>query len=536
MKRERTLTGTGTLLRFMLRMDRIAIPAWVLSILFIVLATLSSFDELYPTETARQSMAATMVNPAGIALTGPEFYLENYTIGAMISHQMLGMTGIAVALMSIMLIVRHTRKEEETGRMELVRASVTGRHANTTAALLLVGGVNVTLALLLALGMGVMGIESVTWEGSFLFAAALASVGIVFAAIAAVLGQLMEHARGATGLSAGVLVAAYCLRAVGDIGDSSLSWLSPIGWAQQTSAFVDNKWTPLLLGAGLTALLVVIAYPMSVRRDVGAGLVRPGRGRSEASSSLTTLIGLAFRLQRLNLIVWCLAMLLFGMSYGSFIGEAEEMMDSIGGALNEMLPEAGGASFADNIAGMFMTVTAILATIPVLQSILKLRSEENAGRVDALLSGALSRSRLLGSYLLLAAAGSVAMMFMAGLGMGLTGSQSLNDSRYLSELIFAGLNFIPALWVSVGLAAALIGWLPRAAALSWIIVVYAFIAVYLGGILQLPEWVMSLSPLHHVPRLPAASFEWTPLLLLTMVAVALAWTGLRGFRQRDVHG
>jgi len=321
-KRERTLTGTGTLLRFMLRMDRIAIPAWVLSILFIVLATLSSFDELYPTETARQSMAATMVNPAGIALTGPEFYLENYTIGAMISHQMLGMTGIAVALMSIMLIVRHTRKEEETGRMELVRASVTGRHANTTAALLLVGGVNVTLALLLALGMGVMGIESVTWEGSFLFAAALASVGIVFAAIAAVLGQLMEHARGATGLSAGVLVAAYCLRAVGDIGDSSLSWLSPIGWAQQTSAFVDNKWTPLLLGAGLTALLVVIAYPMSVRRDVGAGLVRPGRGRSEASSSLTTLIGLAFRLQRLNLIVWCLAMLLFGMSYGSFIGEA----------------------------------------------------------------------------------------------------------------------------------------------------------------------------------------------------------------------
>ncbi|OXS56972.1 hypothetical protein B1A99_19170 [Cohnella sp. CIP 111063] len=536
MNRQQTLAGTGALLRFMLRRDRIAIPVWVVSILLLVLATLSSFEQLYPTETARQTMAATMVNPAGIALTGPDFYLDNYTVGSMISHQMLGMAGIAVALMSIMLIVRHTRKEEESGCMELIRASVTGRHANTTAALLLVGSVNVIFALLLALGMGAMGIESVTWKGSFLFAAALGSIGIVFAAIAIVLVQFMEHARGATGLSAGVLVAAYCLRAVGDIGNNALSWLSPIGWAQQTSAYVDNKWVPLLLSAGLTTLLIVIAYPLSVRRDVGAGLMRPRRGRSEASKALTSPIGLAFRLQRINLIIWSLAMLVFGMSYGSFIGEAEEMMGSMGETIGEMLPEAGSASFADNIAGMFMTVTAILATIPALQSFLKLRSEENAGRVDALLSGALSRSRLLGSYLLLAVASSIVLMFMAGLGMGLTGSQSMNDSAYLPALIVAGLNFIPALWVAVGMAAALTGWLPRAAALSWITVVYSFFAVYLGGILQLPDWIMSLSPLYPIPRLPAAAFEWPPLLLLTMLAVALATIGWSGFRQRDLQG
>ncbi len=536
MARQQTLARTGTLFLFMLRRDRILIPVWMLSLILLVLGTLTSFDGLYPTEEARQSMAATMASPAALALTGPRFYLEDYTVGAMLSHQMIGMTGIAFGLMSILLIVRHTRKEEETGRLELVRASVTGRHANMTAALLLVYGVNVVLALLLALSMGLLGIESVSWEGSFLFAFSLASVGIVFASAAIVLAQMLEHARGANGSAIGLLAAAYGLRAAGDVGNDSLSRMSPIGWAQMTSAYVDNSWAPLLLSVGLSALLTAIAYPLSGIRDVGAGLLRPRKGRGEASQALTTPIGLAFRLQRGNLLAWSLAMLLIGLSYGSFIGEAEDMLKSMGDSLKDRLPEAGGALFADSIAGMFMTVSAILASIPALQTILRLRSEENEGRIDGILSGAVSRSRRLGGDLAIAAFNCVIFLFMAGLGMGITGSQSMNDSGYLPAMIAAGLNFIPALWVVVGIAAALIGWLPKAAAVSWLIVVYSFIAVYLGGILQLPEWAMSLSPLHFVPRLPAAAFEWTPLLSLTAIVLLFASAGWAGFRKRDLIG
>ncbi|MGG4033907.1 hypothetical protein ABEV74_09415 [Paenibacillus cisolokensis] len=112
----------------------------------------------------------------------------------------------------------------------------------------------------------------------------------------------------------------------------------------------------------------------------------------------------------------------------------------------------------------------------------------------------------------------------------------MNDSGYLPDLIIAGLNFVPALWVGIGLAAALIGWFPRAAASSWLITIYSFIAVYLGGILQLPEWMMRLSPFHFVPRLPADAFEWPPLLGLTAVALLLAIAGWSGFRQRDLNG
>ena len=40
----------------------------------------------------------------------------------MIGHQMLGFSVIMVGLMSVLIVARHTRTEEETGRAELLRS------------------------------------------------------------------------------------------------------------------------------------------------------------------------------------------------------------------------------------------------------------------------------------------------------------------------------------------------------------------------------------------------------------------------------
>ena len=520
----------------MARRDRLALPLWIAGIWLLVMATLISFEGLYPTEEARQAMAATMTNPAAIALTGPDSYLADYSIGAMLAHQMIGMASVVTALMSILLVVRHTRREEDTGRADLIRASVIGRHAQTSAALLLALGANILLAFLLTLSMGLLGVESVTWEGAMLFAASLASVGIVFASFAAVAAQFAEHARGATGLSTLALVVAFGLRAGGDIGNPMLSWLSPIGWAQQTLAFVDHRWAPLLLSLGVSTLLVAIAYPLHAKRDVGAGILQPRRGRSRASSFLKTPIGLAFRLQRIPMLVWSLGMLLIGFSYGSFISEAEALMDSMGDVLQDMLPDTDQALFVDSVAGMFMSIAAILASIPALQTVLRLRSEEKEGLVDALLSGSVTRTGLIGSYLVLAGLYCVVLVAMAGLGMGIAGSKSMNDPAYIEVLLVAGLNYVPALWVVTGVAAALLGLVPRIAGASWFMIIYAFLAVYLGGVLQLPEWMIRLSPFYYVPQLPAEAFQWPPLIGLTAFALLMAVAGWAGFCRRDLSG
>ncbi|PZG45982.1 hypothetical protein C1I98_14890 [Spongiactinospora gelatinilytica] len=45
-----------------------------------------------------------------------------------------------------------------------------------------------------------------------------------------------------------------------------------------------------------------------------------------------------------------------------------------------------------------------------------------------------------------------------------------------------------------------------------------------------------LPPFDHIPRMPIEEFHLTPLMMLTVLAVALALIGLYGFRRRDLEG
>src|SRR5690606_32956862 len=161
------------------------------------------------------------------------------------------------------------------------------------AALLLTVAVNITLALLLTLTLGALGVTGVTWSGSLLYGAAHAAVGVTFAGVAAVTVQISEHSRGASGLALAIVGAAYLVRAAGRAAGSGLSWASPSGWAQPTCAYLDGRWWPLLPNLATAAVLAAIGFALSPRRDLGAGLRATRRGRAEASRALTTPLGFA---------------------------------------------------------------------------------------------------------------------------------------------------------------------------------------------------------------------------------------------------
>lgn len=180
-----------------------------------------------------------MESPTAQVVTGPGYGLDDYTFGAMLANELLSWLAIVVALMSIFRVVRHTRKEEETGRSELVRASVVGHHAMTVAVRIVVCAAQVVIAALLAVLLPLT-VEGVPAGGSWLFGFSVAWVGVVFAGVAILAAQFSPYACGATGLAGGALGLVYALRAAGDLGDGTLSWLSPIGWAQATRAYVDG--------------------------------------------------------------------------------------------------------------------------------------------------------------------------------------------------------------------------------------------------------------------------------------------------------
>ncbi|MDN3268233.1 ABC transporter permease [Streptomyces sp. MA15] len=529
-----TLAGTRTLIRFALRRDRVRLPVWVLALSLGTLATANSFRTLYDDPQERASAVRSMDSPAGLAMSGPRHYLDDYGFGSMLSHQMLGFTAVLVGLMSVLIVTRHTRAEEETGRAELVRSAVVGRHAHLAAALSAAVLANLALALLLALGLAGLGLEGVDPAGSLLYGLAHAAVGLVFAAVAAVTAQITAHARGASGTALAVVGVAYVLRAAGDSGENdALSWLSPIGWVQRSYPYVDDRWWPLLLCLVLAAALAATGFVLSTRRDVGAGL-RPERlGPPTASAALTTPSGFALRLHRGMLAGFGAGLFLMGAMYGSILGDAEDMLKDID-QVQEALERIGGAGVAESFASMVMVVLAVVAAVYVVMAALRPRSEETAGRAEPLLATGLSRTRWAGGHLAVAMGGGTFVLLLAGLGFGVAGAASTGDGGLLPELVGAALAYAPALWVTIGVAVVLFGWFPRASAAAWAVPVYAFVVGYLGEILRFPDWMKNLSPFGHVPRLPAADLDLTPLLLLTLVAAGLVWLGLAGFRRRDL--
>jgi ABC-2 type transport system permease protein len=524
------LTGTGTLIRFIMRRDRIRIPVWIGSIVLLVLASVQEYPTLYATAADRQARAEVMENPAAVALSGPGYGLDNYTYGAMTANELLGFVALVVALMSILLVVRHTRAEEESGRAELVRAAVVGRHAGTTATLIVVGAVNVLIGLLLAIGLPAA-LDELSRTGSLYFGMSVASVGLVFTAGALLAAQVTEHARGASGMAGAALGTAFLLRAAGDIGDGTLSWLSPLGWASQTRAYVDERFWPLLLSVGLTLVLVVAAFVVSSRRDVGSGLVPPRLGRSAATAALRGPLGLALRLQRASLIGWAVGIAIFGLVYGSLVGDVEEFV-SENSQLEDFLSTTGGATAIDSFAAMMMTFLALLAAGFAIQSVLRARSEETSGRAEPILSAAVPRSRWAGSHLAIALVGSAGLVLLGAVGLGAVGSIVLDDGSFFTDLVGAAVANIPGVWLVIGIAAALFGLAPRALPAVWAVLAYAVTVWMLGGFLQFPEWVYKLSPFGHV-ELPAEDLTIAPA-VLGVLALALIAAGLVGVRRRDL--
>jgi ABC-2 type transport system permease protein len=94
--------------------------------------------------------------------------------------------------------------------------------------------------------------------------------------------------------------------------------------------------------------------------------------------------------------------------------------------------------------------------------------------------------------------------------------------------------YAPAVWVLVGVAVALFGLAPRAAAAVWGLLAFCFLVGMLSELLDLPGWVNALSPFEHVPLLPAADLDLVPLVALTAIAAGLVTLGLAGFRRRDL--
>ncbi|WP_392671487.1 ABC transporter permease [Streptomyces sp. LN785] len=520
------LAGTGTLLRLALRRDRIMMPIWVIVLGGSFSSIGRSFSSLYDTAARRAELAASMNGNSSLrAVYGPVF---DDSVGGLVAWRMGSLGAAMAAVMSLIIVVRHTREEEESGRQEMLSSAMVGRRAPLTAALLAALIADAALALTTAAGMAGSGAGG---SGAVTLALAVAGTGVLFACTAAIAAQFTESARLAKGLTAAVIGAAFVMKAAGDAStddaSSVLNWLSPIGWAENVRAYADERWWVLLVIGAAVLVQGGVAYTLAGRRDVGMSFLptRPGPATGRISSAF----GLALRLQRGALIGWTLSFAAAGAVFGGLTGGAADLVGD-NEKTKEIFERMGGqAGLTDAFLAAMVSMLGMVAALYIVASVLRLHGEETAGRAEPVLAGGVSRVGWAAGHLVIAFGGAALIMLVGGAGL------AAGYGHRLPAVLGASLVQLPAVWLLGGLAVLLYGALPKAAVASWGVVGVCLALGWIGPAVNLPQPVMDLSPFSHLPKLPGAQMQWAPALWLTAGAVALVAAGLGALRRRDVQ-
>lgn len=525
-----TYTGTGILTRQAFRRDRLIAPIWVVLLALFVYASAAAVPSLYKTAAERiQAAEAINANPAIVALYGP--ILDVHSVGELSMTKATVLYAIFIAILMVILVRRHTRVEEESGRLELVAGTATGRNAPMFS--VVVEGVIVSLAVGLFGALGAMA-GKLPAAGSLAFGATWAGIGLVSTGLALVACQLAASARTCAAMVAGAIAVLFVLRAVGDISAQWLSWISPFGWNTRFRAWSEPRWWMLALYVGSFVLLVVIAQLLRSRRDLGSGMVAARAGRATGSPRLGDAISLALRVNHGAIMMWSFAFAALGMIFGAVAPGVSNLLDTPDA--EQIIARLGGrGAMADTLVMVVLSLVAIIVVCFAISAINHAGGDEADGRTEEVLATATSRSRWFAATTLVAFGGVLWLMLVVGfflwIGVGAVGAA---DGSHPGQIVPAALVFVPAAWLVVAIAAALFAVRRSWAVIGWILPALALVIELLGELLQLPDWFVKISPYAHVPQLPGAAVDWTPLLVMTGIAIIVTAFGWWRFAERDI--
>ncbi len=520
------ITG-GEMLAISWRSSRRAILTWVLGLVAVFAATAASLNGLYGTANKLNTYAAAVASDSSLyAINGRPYGLGN--LGGPIAYEFGFIAAIAVPLMGLILMTRMTRLEEQTGRMELLRAGVVGRTAALKSALVLTSAAFVMMGAGMAIVLAALGLR---WPGVVLYPLALVILGIAFAAAGALCAQLVASPRMVTALGLAVLVAAFVIRGIGDVHENMLVWLSPLGWAEQTRPFGDARWWPLLPLVAIAIAASIAALGLAGRRDLGEGMFAQRRGNSTAGRVLIGTFGFAARRHRTAVVGWSVIAALVGAVFGS-VGDAYNTLTKDNATLRDVL--GGGDAAANAFVSFVVILIALICMGFAISGVGQAADDEREDRLEPMLAGALSRSRWFAGHAVALVVGVVVVALAGGLGLGISNAVTTSDFSQVWRLIASILAYLPAVALLMGLSAALYGLRPGLLRVAWLPFVFVTVVAVLGDTLQLPDWVKNISPMSWVGRVPLENASVTAEVGALVASVAMALLALTAFRTRDI--
>jgi ABC-2 type transport system permease protein len=507
------------------------------ALLFFVaaLTQATAYRKGYPSLGDRLKFARTVgENDAARLLYGTPHDL--LSVGGYVSWRVGGTMAVFAALFGLLGAVRAMRAEEDAGRTDLLLAGVIGRRTAFLAqiAAIAAGATVLWFALFISFLAGELPVD-----GSAYLALAVVSVAPVFAGVGAVASQVAPAKRMATGLASGVLAIAFALRTVAAISCAGLDWLrwtTPLGWAEELRPFADPQPVVLLLPAVTATILLAGAGMLAARREIGSGLL-PAR---DSAPPRLRLLGSpeaqAFRSERGALIAWLAGAGAFALLMGVISDAATP--DVISERVQRQLEKLGAESVVTPSGWLGFSFIFFMLAVSLFccMQIASVRGEEAEQRLETLLAHPVGRGRWLTGRLVLAAAGAAAVALTAGV-LAWAGAATQGADVSLPKMLGAGVNTLPPALLFLALGALAFAVVPRASpGIAHGLVGLAFVWELFGALLEVPGWLLALSPFHDVGLVPGEPFEPGAAAIMLALAAVAALAALWAFRRRDLSG
>jgi ABC-2 type transport system permease protein len=521
------------LVRLWLRQLRRSTIGWAFLFGLSAITVVSAYKAAYPTSADRKGLDILLgANPGFRALYGVAYRLD--TPGGFSAWRVGGPLVVLAGVWALLSVSRILRGEEEIGRWELVLGMGPTARTVTVSALTAFG---LCAALEWTVLTAAFLINGLAVGSSALLALGIIAGGSAFGAVAALTSQLTHSRRAAAGIAGVVLGVAFLVRVVAD-GTGRFGWLrwtTPLGWIEELRPFAGSHLLPLVPLLASIAALSVSAVTIAARRDLGQGVLTSSRPVRSHLRLMRSPDGMAWRLVRGGAAIWAVSLAAVTMVFGLLSKDVAQFYRESPG-FTRFAERLGALKFveASGFLSLALGFIAVAVAAYGASQVGALRDEEASGRLDHIVARTVSRVRWF--------AGRTGVVVIAGLMLGVApavggwaGAALRGSGVGLGSMLVGGLNCLPVAWLFFGIGLLLFGTLPRlASGLSMGTIVGTFLLEIIGALARAPNWLLDLSPFHHVAAAPAAPVNAGAAVVMLLLGAVATAAGAAAFTGRDL--
>jgi ABC-2 type transport system permease protein len=493
-----------------------------------------AFTQGYPDEASRAALTMWGRDPGIRMLSGQPIAVE--TVGGFAVWDAGLYLTLILGAWALTTATRVLRGDEDHGRADLLLAGPIRSGRALAAQFLVLSGACALAGSAVSLGLAASGAQ--VW-GAVLFGALMIGYCAVLVGLAGLACQVFPARVGALAVSASLLVGWMLLRMVSNSADARawLGWLTPTGWIDQLRAFGENRWWVLLVPLAVAAVLMATAVALRERRDSGAGLVA-GRERHRSRAwGLGSPLGFAWRSHLGVLLAWGAGVAIAALVVGAMLRTVDDFLANDPGFID--LLATMGMEVSDLTGGFISMWAIILGLVIAVFAAFRMgatRAEEASTRAEFLLTRSVRRWRWLGGHVLCLAVSVLVLSLVAATALWL-GGIATGAQLTPGDAFAATFNALPVVTVFAGLSVLVFGIAPRlTVVVGASAAVVAYVLELVGPILQWPEWVVAMSPFHHLAAVPVDPFGLPAAIVMVAVGVVLAGAGIVAFESRDLVG